>query len=164
MADLEALPGPGLPGQGEGSWWAPPVDPCDGEGPVTAHNGYPRPSRFPFRAGPYIMPPLDVGKTVQDLCYGKVVVAGLTRSPIRWPGFECSRGLHAGLMPIFTAGLVRAVIEEDEVVVAHYWGVTRYMVNKWKCALAGSTDSNVVFTELAVRRADPAFRRKYGFC
>ena len=80
-------------------------------------------------------------------------VEGTTDTPIPWPGFHCKRGRHKGLMPILSAGLVRAVVEEDEVAVAHYWGVTRYMVNEWKRALAGCEDSNAVFTALAIKRS-----------
>jgi hypothetical protein len=124
---------------------------------------YPPASRFEFRAGPYTPPTAAIGSTVHDQFYGDVTVEGMTRSPIRWPGFHCRRGRHKGLMPILFAGLVRAVVEEDEVAVAHYWGVTRYMVNEWKQAIAGCEDSNTVFTALAVKRASPAFRKKFGY-
>ena len=60
-------------------------------------------------------------------------------------------------MPILFAGLVRAVAEEDELVVAHHWGVTRYIVNCWKQAVAGCKDSEAVYTELALKRRDPEF-------
>ena len=50
------------------------------------------------------------------------MVEGMTEAPIPWPGFHCKRGRHKGLMPILFDGLVRAVVEEDEVVVAHYLG------------------------------------------
>jgi hypothetical protein len=32
-------------------------------------------------------------------------------------------------MPILFDGLVRAVVEEKEVVVGHYWGVSSFIVN-----------------------------------
>ena len=53
----------------------------------------------------------------------------MTNTPIPWPGFHCKRGRHKGLMPILFAGRSGPWLEEDEVVVAHDWGVTRYMVN-----------------------------------
>jgi hypothetical protein len=124
---------------------------------------YPPANRFPFRAGPYAPPAVKPGTTVHDEYYGDVECVGMTATPIPWPGFHCKRGRHKGLMPILVAGLVRAVVEEDEVVVAHYWGVTRYMVNEWKRALAGCEDSNAVFTTLAIKRADADFRKKYGY-
>jgi hypothetical protein len=124
---------------------------------------YPPAYRFDFRAGPYNPPAVAVGSTVHDEYYGDVVVEGMTTTPIPWPGFHCTRGRHKGLMPILFVGLVRAVVEEDEVVVAHYWGVTRYMVNEWKRAVAGCEDSNAVYTALVVKRVDSAFRKKYGY-
>jgi hypothetical protein len=66
-------------------------------------------------------------------------------------------------MPILTGGLVRAVCEEEEIVVAYYWGVTRYMVNRWKCAIAGAQDSNEVAVNLALLRENKEFRRRWGF-
>jgi len=64
-------------------------------------------------------------------------------------------------MPILFAGLVRAVAEEEAVVVAHYWGVARNTVVAWKRAVADCDDSNAVFAALSVKRMDPAFRRKF---
>ncbi len=116
-----------------------------------------------FRAGPYKPPRAKVGTTVHDECYGDVVVEGMTKTPIPWPGFHYNRGRHAGLMPILFAGLVRAVAEEDELVVAHHWGVTRYIVNCWKQAVAGCEDSEAVYTALALKRRDPEFRQRYGY-
>ena len=124
---------------------------------------YPPPHQFPFRAGPYTPPIVKVGTVIHDEYYGDVAVAGMSKAPIPWPGFHQTRGLHVGVMPILFADLVRAVVEEDEVVVAHYWAVSLYTVNNWKNAVAGCTDSNGVFSALAVKRADPAFRRKYGY-
>ena len=131
--------------------------------PQPAAIEYPPAYKFSFRAGPYLPPTVKVGATVHDKYYGDVEVAGTTDTPVPWPGFHCKRGRHKGLMPILFAGLVRAVVEEDEVAVAHYWGVTRYMVNEWKRAVAGCEDSNAVFTALAIKRTDPAFRKKYGY-
>ena len=124
---------------------------------------YPPPSQFEFRAGPYKAPAVPVGTLVHDEYYGDVLVQGLTTTPIRWPGFHCARGRHKGLMPILFDGLVRAVIEEDEVAVSHYWGVTRYMVNEWKRALAHTEGSDGVFAALGLLRVNPAFRRKFGY-
>jgi hypothetical protein len=126
---------------------------------------YPPVAKFQFRAGPYVPPAVKAGSVIHDLYYGDVKVAGTTKAQVRWPGCEVARGRHKGLMPIFFDGLVRAVVEEDEVVVAHYWGVNRYMVLQWKRALVDGKDmtTNEVFTALALKRADPEFRRQYGF-
>ena len=130
---------------------------------TTAASKYPPAYRFKFRAGPYVPPKVAVGTVVHCEQYGDVEVAGMTNAPIPWPGFRCPRGRHKGLMPILFDGLVRAVAEEDEVVVAHYWGITRYMVNEWKRSLAGCEDSFQVFSALAVKRSTPAFRKKFGY-
>ena len=66
-------------------------------------------------------------------------------------------------MPILFDGLVRAVVEEPEIAVAHYWGVARGTVFNWRRTIAGCEDSNAVFTALAVLRAKPDFRRRYGY-
>ncbi len=124
---------------------------------------YPSAYRFQFRAGPYTPPTVAVGTAVHDERCGDVTMAGMTDAPIPWPGFHCERGRHKGLMPILFDGLVRAVVEEKEVVVGHYWGVSSFIVNEWKRAIAGCEDSNQVFTALAVKRADPAFRERYGY-
>lgn len=66
-------------------------------------------------------------------------------------------------MPVLTGDLVRAVVEEPEGVVVHYWGVTKYHVNEWRKALAGAETSGEVHTLLALKRFDPEFRRKFGY-
>ena len=71
-----------------------------------------------FRAGPYVPPLIPIGTRVRDEYYGDVICTGVTDARIPWPGFNRNRGLHAGLMPIFFHGLVRATVEEDEAMVA----------------------------------------------
>ena len=106
---------------------------------------------------------IAVGSVIHDELHGDVTVLGVTDSPIRWPGFKPRQsGHHRGLMPVFFDGLVRAVVEE-EGGVAHYWGVTFPTVKFWRGAIAGFKDCNEVFAALAVKRADPAFRKKYGY-
>jgi hypothetical protein len=100
---------------------------------------------------------------LKDEMLGEVTVDGFTKAPISWPGTEFNRGRHEGLLPILTGALVRAVCEEDELTVAHYWGVTRYMVNEWKQAIAGVKDSNQVIIAIAMKKQDPAFRERFGF-
>ena len=93
---------------------------------------FPPPYQFKFRAGPYRPPSVNVGAKLLDLHLGEVQVEGVTKAPIPWPGANYNRGRHEGLLPILCGDLVRAVCEEDENTVAHYWGVTRHMVNEWK--------------------------------
>ena len=131
--------------------------------PAKKPKTYPSPLQFNFRAGPYSPPVVNVGTILHDEYLGDVRVDGMTDASIPWPGYTYSRGRHAGLMPILTGGLVRAVCEEEELTVAHYWGVTRYMVEQWKRAVAGAKDSNSVFFNLTMKRSNPEFRKRFGY-
>ena len=114
-----------------------------------------------FKAGPYRPPD---GKVLHDEYLNKdVEVEGKTDALIPWPGMSHEKGRHAGLLPILCGDLVRAVVEEDEGVVAHYWGVTLYMVNQWKQAIAGAKTSTEVHVLLQMKRLDPEFRKKFGY-
>ena len=122
---------------------------------------YPRPEKFSFHAGPYVAPKIRTGAKVQDEYAGEVECVGLSEGPIPWPAYECRTGRRASPMPIFTGALVRAVCEEEENVVAYYWGVTRHMVNRWKCAIAKAKGSNEVAVNIAFLKEDPAFRKRW---
>jgi hypothetical protein len=132
-------------------------------GVVSEKRHWPPVHQYRFRAGPYVPPAVNVGVKLKDEMLGEVTVDGFTKAPISWPGTEFNRGRHEGLLPILTGALVRAVCEEDELTVAHYWGVTRYMVNEWKQAIAGVKDSNQVIIAIAMKKQDPAFRERFGF-
>lgn len=124
---------------------------------------YPSPLQYRWRAGPYHSPTVNIGVVLHDEYRGNVKVDGFTDAPIPWPGYTYNKGTLTGLTPVLTGDLVRAVCEEQELVVSHYWGVSRHIVNQWKCAIAGATDSNQVAVNLAIKRQSPAFRRKYGY-
>ena len=123
------------------------------------------PYQFHWRAGPYHAPNVNVGKTLHDEMRGDIKVEGFTEAPIPWPAadYRRGRGIERGLLPILCGDLVRAVCEEDELTVAYYWGVTRYMVEQWKQSIAGSKTSDGVFSCLARKRGNPEFRRKFGY-
>jgi hypothetical protein len=123
------------------------------------------PDQFHWRAGPYHAPAVKVGTVLHDECRGDIEVEGFTEAPISWPAadYRRGRGVDRGLLPILCGDLVRAVCEEDELTVAHYWGVTRYMVEQWKRALSGAKDSDGIFAGLALKRGNPEFRRKFGY-
>lgn len=124
---------------------------------------FPPPLEFRWRAGPYRPPVVNVGMTLHDEYRGKVKVEGMTDAPIPWPGTKYTKGRRNVLLPILCGDLVRAVCEEDEMTVAHYWGVSFYMVEAWKRAISGAKDSNGVFSGLVIKRADPEFRKKFGY-
>ena len=119
--------------------------------------------QYRFRAGPYHPPAAPVGTILHDEYLGDVKVAGMTDAPIAWPGSKYNRGRHDTLLPILIGALVRAICEEDELTVAHYWGVTRHIVNQWKRAVAGEEDSNMVAFNLALKRRNLEFRRRFGY-
>jgi len=119
--------------------------------------------QFRFRAGPYHSPSVSLGTIIHDEYLGDVKVAGMTAARIPWPGSKYNRGRHDELLPILTGDLVRAICEEDELTVAHYWGITRYIVNQWKRAVAGVDDSNQVAFQLALKRVNPKFRAQFGY-
>ena len=124
---------------------------------------FPPPHQFRFRAGPYRPPVYGVGTVLHDEYRGDVKVEGTSDAPIPWPATSYKKGRRETLLPILCGDLVRAVCEEDELTVAHYWGVSYYMVEAWKRAISGAKNSNEVFTGLVMKRDDPKFRKKFGY-
>ena len=121
---------------------------------------YPSAAAFQWTAGPYQPPHAKVGAKLHDEMLGDVTVEGVTDAPVSWPATT----FRGRLIPILCGDLVRAVCEEVEVVTAHYWGVTKYVVNQWRKALAdGETSLTVVHAVLAVKRHDPEWRAKWGY-
>jgi len=121
---------------------------------------YPPSYKFRWKAGPYTPPPqVKAGDKVLDEWRGEVEVAGMTDALIPWPAF-----LHLGkLLPILTGDLVRAVAEESEATITHYWGVSRYHIGEWKKALTGATTKTEVFAALALLKSTPEWRKKHGY-
>jgi len=125
---------------------------------------FPPPYQYHWRAGPYRAPAVNVGSVLHDEYRGDVKVDGFSDAPIPWPAADYRKGRgEAPLLPILCGDLVRAVCEEDELTVAHYWGVTAYMVEQWKRAISGATDANGVIVGLAFKRNDPEFRKRFGY-
>ena len=120
---------------------------------------FPPPYEYRFNAGPYMPPKARKGQIVRDEWLGDVKVDGFTDSPIRWPATT----YRGKLIPIFCNGLVRAVIEEVELAVVYYWGVSKYHIDQWKSSLAGGGTSSEVFAKLALMKHNPDFRVKYGY-
>jgi len=118
---------------------------------------YPPVSRFKFLAGPYRAP--KIKGVMHDEMLGDVPVVGMTKAPIPWPATE----YRGESLPILAGDLVRAVCEEEERAVAHYWGVSKYIVGRWRAAIARATDKNLVHTILALKRQDPIFRKTHGY-
>ena len=134
-----------------------------GETRVTMAAKFPPPYQFHWKAGPYHAPNVNVGTVLHDEYRGDVKVDGMSEGPIPWPAASYKKGRRGTLMPILCGDLVRAVCEEEELTVAYYWNVTRYMVEQWKRAIAGVASSDGVFIAIALRRNDLAFRAKFGY-
>jgi len=135
-----------------------------GETRATMAAKFPPPYQYHWRAGPYHTPSVSVGTVLHDEYRNiDLPVEGFTEAPISWPAADYQKGRREALLPILCGDLVRAVCEEDELTVAYYWNVTRYMVERWKQVIAGATSSDGVFAGLAIKRQDVAFRTKYGY-
>jgi len=124
---------------------------------------FPPPSQFRWQAGPYRPPEHSVGTVLHDEYRGDVKVEGTTNAPIPWPGVSYKKGRSETLLPVLCGDLVRAVCEENEMTVAHYWGVSFYMVEAWKRAISGGKTSDEVFAGLVMKRNDRRFRKKFGY-
>lgn len=92
---------------------------------------------------------------MKDEWRGEVEVAGHVNG---WPCSHYNRGHFNGLLPILCGQLVLDVCDLPVVDVAAKWGVSRFIVNRWRRAVAGSDN---VFSELALKRQDPKWRKKY---
>src|SRR6516164_2650967 len=84
--------------------------------------------------GPYRTPKCKVGRHLRCIMRGKVTVAGLSDALIQWP-YVPQPGGNGYRSLILCGDLVRAVRRESEVAVAHWWGVSRHTVLKWRKAL-----------------------------
>lgn len=128
---------------------------------------YPPVHEAQFKAGPYHPPAINVGEMLRDEYLNKdVTVKGRTDAPIPWPGRSRGKGKKGQgepLLPVLCGDLVRAVVEEDRATVAHYWGVSLYIVNQWKKAVAGAKDFGEMLVLLNMMRLDPEFRKKWGY-
>ena len=96
--------------------------------------------------GPYRTPKCKVGRRLRCVMRGKVTVAGLSDAPIQWP-YVPQPGGNGYRSLILCGDLVRAVRRESETAVAHWWGVSRHTVLKWRKALGveKNTDANLAF-------------------
>ena len=124
---------------------------------------FPPPDQYHWRAGPYQPPAVKVGAVLHDEYRGDVKVEGMTKAPIPWPAADYRKGRGESLLPILCGDLVRAVCEEDELTVAYYWNVTRYMVEQWKRAICWGQRLQRRVRRLALKRNDPEFRKRFGY-
>lgn len=80
-------------------------------------------NRLRLLCGPYEAPPVRRGEVLEGF-----IVGGFTDAPIPWPyrKWTGKRSL------ILTGDLERAVRCESEIAIAHHWGVSTFMVWRWR--------------------------------
>lgn len=83
----------------------------------------------PLLHGPYRATQCKAGDWIDDELLGLVQVFGWTEGrPIAWPRLK-QKGPPS---PVLTAELARAVRTESELAVAHWWGVSVALVQRWR--------------------------------
>lgn len=117
----------------------------------------------PLIGGPYQTPHVKSGQTITCTLRGEVEVDGLTEDvPIPWPFIA---GIARVRSLILCADLVRAVEQESVQAVAHHWGVSRYLVHRWRRALGVARfneGTQARWRDLASQRLDREARRRGG--
>jgi hypothetical protein len=104
-------------------------------------------------------PAFAIGDTLRDEMVGSVEVVAEADG---WPLYQepPRRGPNPSRqLPILCGDLVRAVCDETIEDVAEHWGVPPYLVRQWRQAIAGQ--DNGIEVAIALRKADPKFRRKF---
>jgi hypothetical protein len=99
--------------------------------------------RFKLRFGSYRTPRFEYGETVMDEIRGEVVIVGLHDGPIPRPIGK--RGRSRAI--ILYGDLVKAVRQEANVAIQHWWDVRHCTVQKW-CKATGVEHENVGTIEL----------------
>jgi hypothetical protein len=84
----------------------------------------------PLLFGPYQPPQTRPGERLFCEVRGSVVVRRFSDGPIPWP-----RARFPGNPFVICGDLVRALRQESEIAVAHWWGVSPYGVWRWRTAL-----------------------------
>lgn len=92
--------------------------------------------RFRLLHGPYRPPRCRVGRTLCCELRGDVRVTGYSDGPLPWPAGHALGGSGRGKPALILCGdLVKAVLRESNLAVAHHWGVTSQTVTLWRRAL-----------------------------
>src|SRR5436190_660025 len=78
--------------------------------------------------GPYRSPAVEVGQAVRCAVRGPVTVKGVHKARINWP-YHHPRGEK---QLVVTGDLERAVRQESTSAVAHWWGVCKWTVSRWR--------------------------------
>lgn len=84
--------------------------------------------RVKLHFGTYKRPLFKVGQEVRCSIYGKMVIAGVSKSLITWP--QCRPHIRHAL--IIYNDLEKAIRRESTSAVAHWWRVSTATVMKWR--------------------------------
>jgi hypothetical protein len=84
--------------------------------------------------GPCRMPVCKVGRALRCRICVRAVVRGISAAPIQWP-HTWRNNIDRRPSLILCGDLVRAVRRESGTAVAHWWGVSKLTVWKWRKAL-----------------------------
>lgn len=92
--------------------------------------------------GPYRPPDVAIGEKVEAVLYHRLrdeaeaseaVVTGWSRAKIKWPTGQT--GNNSREYVLLCGDLVRAVRIESVSAICHWWGVSRWTVQRWRRAL-----------------------------
>src|SRR5262245_16206293 len=91
----------------------------------------PHPASAQLRFGPYPVPRFRYGRKVTDEARGDVQIVGISDARIPWPV-----GLKRSSRSVVLCGsLVNAVRRESATAIRYWWGVSAWMIKKWRSAL-----------------------------
>lgn len=111
----------------------------------------------PLLFGPYMPPACRKGDWIADELLGLVEVFGWTIAPLSWPRVR----QKGPACPVLTERLAEAVRRESETAVAHWWGVSRDQVRRWRRQLGVEPHTEGSRQLLSANnRAMPAERRE----
>ncbi|MEX1027683.1 MAG: hypothetical protein WD049_06720, partial [Candidatus Paceibacterota bacterium] len=97
--------------------------------------------RFKLYFGPYSSPRFKYGQTVWCEFRGWTKIIGLSDGKIPWPiGRPKAENPGRDSLIIFR-GLKKAIEKESNQAVAHWWGVSRGTVRRWRRALGVARDT-----------------------
>jgi nucleotide-binding universal stress UspA family protein len=86
--------------------------------------------RYKLHFGPYQAPLFEYGEAMDCAIYGGVIACGLSKGRIPWPIGKRPRS--QGRFLIVTGDLERAIQQEANIAVSHWWGVSEGLVCKWR--------------------------------
>ena len=122
--------------------------------------------RFKLYFGPYKTPRFKYGKKVWCEYRGWVKIVGLSDGKIQWPiGRPISPKPGRDSLVIY-GDLKRAIEQESNLAVAHWWGVAKGTVRRWRRALGverntpGTVRTRDVTLKAESRRAKIAESRR----